>query len=137
MVPNVVLLRASVRNVRTLRAWFERPTYALSPMRQACQSAEANELTMHSMRHSFASGRIPSHCDVVTVQRMLGHAKATTTLNADSHLWATARDRTRQARAMLMASVLVGTLKTAHLVVDAMDAFVPWGESSCGDGSVR
>jgi integrase len=40
----------------------------------------------------------------VTVQRALGHAKATTTLNTYAHLWPTAEDRTRAAAADLMAS---------------------------------
>ena len=32
----------------------------------------------------------------MTVQRSLGHAKATTTLNTYAHLWPTAEDRTQQ-----------------------------------------
>ncbi len=36
------------------------------------------------------------------VQRALGHAAATTTLNTSSHLWPTAKDRTRRAAAGLM-----------------------------------
>ena len=40
--------------------------------------------------------------DVVTVQRVLGHSRATTTLNTYSHLWPTAEGRTRNAaQAML------------------------------------
>jgi len=49
------------------------------------------------LRHFFASGLIAAGCDVVTVQRALGHASATTTLNTYSHLWPTAEDRTRSA----------------------------------------
>jgi integrase len=41
---------------------------------------------------------------VVTVQRALGHAKATTTLNTYAHLWPTAEDRTRQAAGALFAA---------------------------------
>ena len=44
---------------------------------------------------------------MVTVQRALGHAKATTTLNTYAHLWPTAEDRTRAAAADLMASAAV------------------------------
>jgi hypothetical protein len=40
--------------------------------------------------------------DVVTVQRALGHARATTTLDTYSHLWPSAEDRTRDAAASLM-----------------------------------
>ena len=44
----------------------------------------------------------------MTVQRALGHAKATTTLNTYSHLWPTAEDRTRQAaEAMLVEALAV------------------------------
>ena len=49
------------------------------------------------LRHFYASGLIAAGCDVVTVQRSLGHAKATTTLNTYAHLWPTAEDRTRKA----------------------------------------
>jgi integrase len=49
---------------------------------------------------------IASGCDVVTVQRALGHASATTNLNTYSHLWPTAEDRTRSAVSDLMRDVL-------------------------------
>jgi len=39
----------------------------------------------------------------VTVQRALGHASATVTLNTCAHLWPTAEDRTRAAAASLLA----------------------------------
>ena len=52
--------------------------------------------------HNFASGLIAAGCDVVTVQRALGHARATTTLDTYSHLWPSAEDRTRDAAANLM-----------------------------------
>jgi integrase len=42
-------------------------------------------------------GLIASGGDVVTVQRALGHASATTTLSTYSHLWPSAEDRTRAA----------------------------------------
>jgi integrase len=47
-------------------------------------------------RHYYASGLITAGCDVMTVQRALGHAKATTTLGTYAHLWPTAEDRTRR-----------------------------------------
>lgn len=61
--------------------------------------------TLHDLRHFYASGLIAAGCDVVTVQRALGHAKATTTLNTYAHLWPTAGDRTRTAAAGIMAAV--------------------------------
>lgn len=62
--------------------------------------------TLHDLRHFYASGLIAAGCDVVTVQRALGHAKATTTLNTYAQLWPTAEDRTRKAAARIIAGVL-------------------------------
>ena len=42
----------------------------------------------------------------MTVQRALGHASATTTLNTYSHLWPTAEDRTRNAAEAMFAEAL-------------------------------
>ena len=42
----------------------------------------------------------------MTVQRSLGHAKATTTLNTYAHLWPTAADRTRKAAESIIAASL-------------------------------
>ena len=74
--------------------------------RQTCRRAGVSGVTLHDLRHFYASGLIAAGCDVVTVQRALGHAKATTTLNTYAHLWPTAEDRTRKAAAGLMAAVL-------------------------------
>ncbi|MGO1384269.1 MAG: tyrosine-type recombinase/integrase [Arachnia sp.] len=71
----------------------------------ARRAAGLNKVTLHSLRHFYASGLIAAGCDVVTVQRALGHASATTTLNTYSHLWPTAEDRTRAASASIMADV--------------------------------
>ena len=54
----------------------------------------------------WISGLIAHGADVVTVQRALGHAKATTTLNTYSHLWPTAEDRTRQAAEAMLTEAL-------------------------------
>ncbi len=54
--------------------------------RKACKNVEVTGLTLHDLRHFYASGLIAAGCDVVTVQRALGHAKATTTLNTYAHL---------------------------------------------------
>lgn len=64
------------------------------------------ELTLHSLRHWYASGLIADGCDVVTVQRALGHSSPTITLGTYSHLWPTAEDKTRAAASGLMRSVL-------------------------------
>ncbi len=61
---------------------------------------------LHDLRHFYASGLIAAGCDVVTVQRALGHTSATTTLNTYSHLWPTAEDRTRKATSGLVRQAL-------------------------------
>lgn len=61
---------------------------------------------LHELRHYFASGLIAAGCDVVTVQRAMGHASATTTLSTYAHLWPTAEDRTRTAAAGMADEVL-------------------------------
>ena len=70
--------------------------------RGACERAGVSGMTLHDLRHFYASALIAAGCDVVTVQRALGHARATTTLNTYTHLWSTAEDRTRQAASELM-----------------------------------
>jgi len=65
--------------------------------RKTLRVAGLSDIKLHDLRHFYASGLIAAGCDVVTVQRSLGHAKATTTLNTYAHLWPTAEDRTRKA----------------------------------------
>lgn len=74
--------------------------------RKTSSAAGVTGLKLHDMRHYFASGLIAQGCDVVTVQRALGHASATVTLRSYSHLWPTAEDRTRKAAASLIAETL-------------------------------
>jgi integrase len=71
--------------------------------RTTLAAAGLSGVKLHDLRHFYASGLIASGCDVVTVQRALGHASATTTLNTYSHLWPTAEDRTRCAAEELFA----------------------------------
>jgi Phage integrase family len=63
-------------------------------------------MTLHDLRHFFASGLIASGCDVVTVQRAMGHRKATTTFGTYAHLWPTAEDKTRAGAASMMLQVI-------------------------------
>ncbi|WIB66748.1 tyrosine-type recombinase/integrase [Curtobacterium sp. MCBD17_035] len=84
-------------------------------------AADAEPTRLHDLRHFYASGLIAAGCDVGTVQRALGHAKATTTLQTYTHLWPTAEDRTRTAAAGIMTAVFAapadsirtGTTETA------------------------
>jgi len=61
---------------------------------------------LHDLRHYFASGLIAAGCDVVTVQRAMGHASATTTLSTCTRLWPTAEDKTRAAASGMPVEVL-------------------------------
>lgn len=76
--------------------------------RKTKRDACIDGIRLHDLRHFFASGLIAAGCDVVTVQRALGHWTATTTLNTYSHLWPTAEDRTRKAADAMMATALDG-----------------------------
>lgn len=61
---------------------------------------------LHDLRHYYASGLIAAGCDVVTVQRAMGHGAASFTLNKYSHLWPRAEDRTRNAAAQMLTEAL-------------------------------
>ncbi|OBG69247.1 integrase [Mycobacterium sp. E3298] len=73
---------------------------------RALAGAKVSGVKLHDLRHFYASGLIAAGCDVVTVQRALGHRSATTTLSTYSHLWPTAEDRTRRAAAAVMRTAL-------------------------------
>ena len=74
--------------------------------RRTCHRAGVQNFSLHSTRHFYASGLIAAGCDVVTVQRSLGHSTASTTLNTYSHLWPLAEDRTRSAAEAMMETAL-------------------------------
>jgi integrase len=74
--------------------------------RKACTTAGCGAVKLHDLRHFYASGLIAAGCDVVTVQRALGHGSAPVTLNTYAHLWPTAEDRTRAAAATMLADAL-------------------------------
>ena len=44
------------------------------------------EVTLHSLRHTFASWSLANGADIVAVQRILGHSVPSTTLNLYSHV---------------------------------------------------
>ena len=77
--------------------------------RLAKQKSLQKDVRLHDLRHFYASGLIAAGCDVVTVQRALGHSSATITLNTYAHLWPTAEDRTRNAAAGMLGDVLGST----------------------------
>jgi integrase len=86
--------------------------------RKTRTAAGCAAVKLHDLRHFYASGLIAEGCDVVTVQRALGHASATVTLNTYSHLWPTAEDRTRAAAASMLAETLTAadSVRTAGQV---------------------
>ena len=77
-----------------------------TPEAAALQVADVNFLRrqVHIARQVQRETR-----DVATVQRALGHAKATTTLNTYSHLWPSAEDRTRSAAAGMLVEPTTGS----------------------------
>lgn len=74
--------------------------------RRACRKVGCEGMHLHHLRHFYASGLIAAGCDVVTVQRALGHQTASVTLNTYSHLWPSAEDKTRNAAAAMMTETL-------------------------------
>lgn len=76
--------------------------------RKTLSAAGLSGIRLHDLRHFYASGLIASGCDVVTVQRALGHATANTTLGTYAHLWPGAGDRTRGAAQSMFTLSLGG-----------------------------
>lgn len=90
-----------------LPGWSGAPLHA-NVIRDGMAAARAGSgvtIRLHDLRHFYASGLIAAGCDVVTVQRALGHSSAKITLDTYAHLWPSAEDRTRSAAAGLMAAV--------------------------------
>jgi integrase len=73
------------------------------------RGAAGVDYRLHDLRHFYASGLITAGCDVVTVQRAMGHKSATVTLNTYGHRWPKAEDRTRKAAAILFADAVSTT----------------------------
>jgi integrase len=75
--------------------------------RATLKRAGLTGIRLHDLRHFYAGGMIAAGCDVVRVQRALGHSNAKTTLNTYSHLWPTAEDRTRKAAGAILADAML------------------------------
>jgi integrase len=69
-------------------------------------AAAGVDFHLHALRHFYASALIDAGCSVVTVQRALGHANPTITLNVYSHLFPSMEDPAQTAAADLMTKVL-------------------------------
>lgn len=61
---------------------------------------------LHDLRHFYASSLIAAGQSVKVVQDRLGHASAATTLDVYGHLWGDDEDRTREAVAGALGTVL-------------------------------
>lgn len=82
------------------RPWSRnRVEYALRPVAAA---AGLEGLTMHRLRHYYASALIAAGVPVTGVQAALGHGSAALTLDVYTHLWPGAEDVTRRAAAGLV-----------------------------------
>lgn len=117
----VTILAALVRPETDPGRWFFsssgqplHPTSVDGRWRKVFRAAGVDGV-LHDLRHFYASGLIADGCDVVTVQRALGHATATTTLNTYSHLWPTAEDRTRSAASGLAKAALADSVRTEEV----------------------
>lgn len=82
----------------TVTSWWDK----------ARKKAKVPGIKLHDLRHFYASGLISEGCDVVTVQRALGHSSPAMTLGVYSHLWPSAEDRTRRAAGVLLSAVVGG-----------------------------
>jgi integrase len=55
------------------------------------------DVSLHDLRHFYASALIRAGLSVKAVSARLGHGNAAETLNTYNHLWPDDEDRTRQA----------------------------------------
>lgn len=62
---------------------LDAPTKAFRDI--AVKARLSPELTLHSLRHTFASWALANGADIVAVQRIMGHSVPSTTLNLYSH----------------------------------------------------
>jgi integrase len=65
-------------------------TAALKRLRAVLRRAGLRKVTLHSLRHSFASALIANGSSVVEVAALLGHSNATITLRVYSHFFPSA-----------------------------------------------
>ncbi len=76
---------------------IRRTAFSERTWRPAVKRAGLSGVTMHGLRHFYASLLIRHGESVKTVQARLGHASAAETLDTYSHLWPDSDDRTRAA----------------------------------------
>lgn len=74
----------------------ERQTHLLRRLKVVAKNAGVEHATLHKFRHTYATRLLESGCDIVTVQRLMGHSDLDTTrqyLDPDEKLKRTAVSR--------------------------------------------
>ncbi|MGI9051047.1 MAG: tyrosine-type recombinase/integrase [Ilumatobacteraceae bacterium] len=87
--------------------------------RAGARRAGVEGFTPHDLRHYAASVLIEQGASVKAVQRHLGHASATTTLDVYSHLWPDSEEVTRRALDAGLVGVVSPTCHDVHDVAHA------------------
>jgi integrase/recombinase XerD len=66
-----------------------RMTHLLRRLKEIAEAAKVPNATLHKFRHTYATRLLESGCDIVTVQKLMGHSDIETTrqyLDPDEHL---------------------------------------------------
>lgn len=79
----------------------------------ACTDLGLDDITIHHLRHTAASLAIAAGADVKVIQRMLGHASASITLDVYGHLWGDRLDEVAQALTKQRDKAITTTHTTA------------------------
>ena len=87
--------------------------------RRAAAVATVTDRTPHDLRHYAASAMIHQGASVKAVQRHLGHASATTTLDTYAHMWPDTEDVTRRALEAGLSEIVSPMCQEAATVRDA------------------
>ena len=95
------LVRAPRGGMQTTQNWRNR---IWSPALRAAGMDEIDGLTIHSLRHTYASLAIKAGSDVKTLQAVMGHASAAETLDTYADLWP---NRTGEVAAAINQEILL------------------------------
>ena len=57
----------------------KRQTHLLRRLKEIAESAKVQNATLHKFRHTYATRLLESGCDIVTVQKLMGHSDIETT----------------------------------------------------------
>lgn len=107
-----------LRNRNARRSWFDRAVAAIGE----------DGLTPHDLRHTAASLAVSSGANVKAVQRMLGHASASVTLDIYTDLFESDLDAVADRLDELRATAKDQVRTRAKLMIMPTDAEVPVGQ---------